>query len=180
MPPVISLIGKSNSGKTTLLEKLIPQINSHGLRVGVLKHHTHEFTFDIPGKDTWRHKQAGAEIVVLATPDGIGLVKETKKELSIEDIIRQYYQEVDIVITEGYKKGPYPKIEVCRADNNKRPLTGRDESWVAFAADLAIDTQLPVFDLNDFAGLASFIIANFLTPPTTMNNQQGTKRITHA
>jgi len=164
MPQVISLIGTSNSGKTTLLEKLIPQIISHGFRVGVLKHHTHEFTFDIPGKDTWRHKQAGAEVVVLATPYGIGLVKDIKKELSIDNLIRQYYQDVDIVITEGYKNGPYPKIEVYRANNHKPPLSGRDESWIAFAADKPIDTQLPVLDINDVSSLATFIISNFFTP----------------
>jgi molybdopterin-guanine dinucleotide biosynthesis protein B len=165
MPPVISLIGKSNSGKTTLLEKLIPQLRSHGFRVGILKHHTHEFTFDIPGKDTWRHKQAGAEVVVLSTPYGLGLVRDIKNELSVDELIRRYYQDVDIVITEGYKQGPYPKIEVCRANNPKPPLTSRDESWVAFAADQPLDTELPVFDINDHLGLASFIIATFLTPP---------------
>jgi molybdopterin-guanine dinucleotide biosynthesis protein B len=163
MPPVISLIGKSNSGKTTLLEKLIPQIISHGFRVGVLKHHTHDFTFDVPGKDTWRHKQAGAEVVVLATPYGVGVVRDIKSDLSIDELVRQYYQDVDIVITEGYKKGPHPKIEVCRADNQKPTIADRDESWVAFATDKLINTELPVFDINDHLGLASFIISSFLT-----------------
>lgn len=169
MPAVISLVGKSNSGKTTLLEKLIPQIIKSGFRVGVLKHHQHDFEFDIPGKDTWRHKQAGAEVVVLATPTGIGVVKDTRTELSIDDLIKQYYEDVDIVITEGYKKGPYSKIELVRRANQKPAINDRDESWVAFVTDTEIDTTLPVFDLNDYVLLASFIISNFLPNKGTPN-----------
>nr|MBF0223149.1 molybdopterin-guanine dinucleotide biosynthesis protein B [Desulfobulbaceae bacterium] len=169
MPPVISLVGKSNSGKTTLLEKLLPQLIKHGFRVGVLKHHNHDFEFDIPGKDTWRHKQAGAKVVVLATPIGVGLVRDTDTELSINELVNQYYTDVDIVITEGYKKGPHPKIEVCRQANQKSPINSRDESWKAFVTDMELDTTLPVFDLNDSSALATFIISNFLPPKGTPN-----------
>lgn len=158
MPPIISLIGKSNSGKTTLLEKLIPVLVSHNLRVGVLKHHTHTFEFDIPGKDTWRHKRAGAEVVVLATPEGIGLVRDVQSDPSIDELVQLYYQDVDLVITEGYKKGSYPKIEVHRAANQKELIADRDESWIAFASDTTIDTNLPVFDMNDHRALAAFIL----------------------
>lgn len=165
VPPVISFIGKSNSGKTTLVENLIPQLSAQGYKVGVLKHHTHGFAFDIPGKDTWRHQKAGAQVVVLSTPSGIGVVRKTNEELPIDCLVADYYQDVDLVITEGYKRGPYPKIEVFRQANQKPAIAERDRSWIAFASDGPIDTQLPVFDLNDYPAITNFIISHFLRTP---------------
>jgi len=160
MPPaIVSIIGHSNSGKTTLVERLIPVLRGRGLRVGVLKHHGKDFEFDVPGKDTWRHGQAGADVVVLSTPAGIGVTVRHHREPPVDEVVRRYFRDVDLVITEGYKRGPYPKIEVARAATGKPLIAGRDATWIAFAADFPVDTTLPLFSLDDISGLAAFIMA---------------------
>jgi len=161
MPPVVSLIGQANSGKTTLLEKLIPALTVRGVRVGTIKHHTHTFEMDTPGKDTWRHKQAGAEIVALSSPNGLGLIRDTAYDLPIEELVSRYFGEVDLVITEGYKRGPAPKIEVCRAATGAPPLPQRDRSWLALVSDHPLTGELPLFGLEDASGLADFLIDTF-------------------
>ncbi len=163
MPPVVSLVGKANSGKTTLLEKLIPVLAARGLRVGTIKHHVHAFDMDRPGKDTWRHKQAGAQVVALSSPTGLGIVRDTDRDLPLEEVVRRYFDEVDLVITEGYKSGPAPKIEIFRAAVHSEPLSSRDETWLAMVSDAPLACGLPVFGLDDAAGLADFLIAALLS-----------------
>lgn len=162
MPPVVSLIGKANSGKTTLLEKLIPALMAAGLRVGTIKHHVHDFDMDRPGKDTWRHRQAGAAVVALSSPTGLGLIRDTGRDLSLDELVSQYFSDVDLVLTEGYKTGPAPKVEICRAAAQREPLAHRDQTWLAMVSDLPLACGLPVFDLDDAAGLARFLIDTLL------------------
>lgn len=161
MPPVLSLIGKANSGKTTLLEKLIPALNARNVRVGTIKHHVHEFAMDTPGKDTWRHKQAGARVVALSSPWGLGLIRDTDCDLPLLELVNRYFDDVDLVITEGYKSGPAPKIEICRSAAQAEPLANRDETWLAMVSDRPLECGLPLFGLDDAAGLADFLIATF-------------------
>jgi molybdopterin-guanine dinucleotide biosynthesis protein B len=162
MPPVVSLVGKANSGKTTLLEKLIPVLIAAGLRVGTIKHHVHAFEMDRPGKDTWRHRQAGASVVALSSPTGLGLIRDTGRDLGLAELVGRYFGEVDLVLTEGYKSGPAPKVEVCRAAVQGEPLANRDQTWLAMVSDLPLDCGLPVFGLDDAAGLARFLIDTLL------------------
>lgn len=162
MPPVVSLIGKANSGKTTLLEKLIPALVGRGLRVGTIKHHVHAFEMDRPGKDTWRHKQAGAAVVALSSPTGLGLIRDTDRDLPLAEVVSLYFGGVDLVISEGYKSGPAPKVEIFRTAVHREPLAGRDQTWLAMVSDQALDCGLPVFGLDDAAGLADFLIASLL------------------
>ncbi len=162
-PPVVSIISKKNTGKTTLLEKLIPELKSRGYRVGTIKHDTHGYTIDHEGKDTWRHKRAGSEIVAISSPWVLSLIKDVAQEVSLDDIVAQYFTDVDIVITEGYKKASKPQIEVFRSTAHKNPLhaRGNEGTLIAFVADVPLDTDLPRFDLDDIKGLADFIEHTF-------------------
>lgn len=115
MVPVISIVGKTNSGKTTLIEKIIPELKNRGYRVGTIKHDAHEFEIDREGKDSWRMTKAGADTVVIASSKKMGVVKKLDSEKSIDEITELLLKDVDIVITEGYKKQNKPKIEVTRS-----------------------------------------------------------------
>ena len=133
-----------------------------GLRVGVIKHHVHDFEFDKRGKDTWRHKQAGAHTVILSSPSGIGLTRDVDYDLPIPELVARYFHDMDLVLTEGYKWEAYPKVEVFRRAIGGEPLAGRNKSWAAFVSDADIDTDLPCFGLDDITQLADFLIATYL------------------
>ncbi|MCP4691944.1 MAG: molybdopterin-guanine dinucleotide biosynthesis protein B [Desulfobacterales bacterium] len=120
MPPVISIVGKSSSGKTTLVEKLIPELRSRGLRVGSVKHAPHGFEADQRGKDSWRHKKAGADAVIVASPDRI--VLEKPEDGNSLETVTAHLSDMDIILTEGYKRENRPKIEVFRARIHPEPL----------------------------------------------------------
>ena len=162
MPPVIALIGKPDSGKTTLLEKLIPELHRRGYRIGTIKHHVHAFEMDKPGKDTWRHKQAGASTVALSSPTGLGIIRDVDEDLSIDELVGRYYGDTDLVITEGYKRLPLPKIEVFRSALHPEPLPNRDETWVAMVSDTTPPGDLPCFGLDDIVDLADFLETRFI------------------
>ncbi len=155
-------MGCSNSGKTTLLEKLIQILNDRGYRVGTVKHHRGTFEFDLSGKDTWRHAQAGAEMVAMSTPDGLGLVKKLTGELSLERII-PFMSDMDIVIVEGFKTGSQPKIELVRGAISQQPVCPQ-EQLLALVSDLPLDYGVPLFDLNNSKGVADLIEQRFLLP----------------
>ena len=164
MPPVIAFIGKPDSGKTTLLEKLIPELRRRGYRIGTIKHHVHAFEMDKPGKDTWRHKQAGANTVALSSPTGLGIIRDVAEDLTIEELVGRYYGDIDLVIAEGYKRLGLPKIEVFRSAQHEAPLPDRDDTWVAMVSDTDGVADLPCFGLEDVAGLADFLEERFITP----------------
>ena len=162
LPPVVSLVGRSNSGKTTFIEKLIQILSQRGYRIGTVKHHRSDFVFDIEGKDTWRHAQAGAEMVAMATPQGMGLVKKLAGELSLEQII-PLMSGMDIVIVEGFKTGSQPKIEIVRSAISQQPVCPR-EDLLAVVSDLPLDYGVPLYDLNNIKGVADLIEQRFLQP----------------
>jgi len=157
--PVISIVGRGKTGKTTFIEKLIPLLINKGLRVAVIKHHLHDFDFDIPGKDTYRHKKAGAGTVILASPGKIAMVKDTEKDLSIEEIVSGYIDNVDLLITEGYKKEDMPKIEVYPKKEGMEPVCIDDRNLVAIVTDAPFVSHVPVFQRDDVESVASFIIS---------------------
>lgn len=164
MPPVIAFIGKPDSGKTTLLEKLIPELRQRGYRIGTIKHHVHTFEMDKPGKDTWRHKQAGASTVALSSPTGLGIIRDVDGDLTIEELVGRYYGDIDLVLIEGYKRLGLPKIEVFRKALHAEPLPDRDETWVAMVSDTSCPADLPCFGLDDVLGLADFLEERFIKP----------------
>lgn len=164
MPPlIISLVGKPDSGKTTLLESLLPELHLRGYRIGTVKHHVHQFEMDREGKDTWRHKQAGAWTVALSSPTGLGIIRDVGHDHAVEELLDRYFYDVDLVIAEGYKSTDLPKIELFRRSAHATPLPNRDETWIAFISDTTISTDLPCFALTDVPGIADFIIDRFIT-----------------
>jgi molybdopterin-guanine dinucleotide biosynthesis protein B len=159
--PILSIIGKSGSGKTTLLEKLIPELKRRGRRLATIKHHSHPgFEIDQPGKDTWRHAQAGSDQVIIAAPDKIASIHRLQRELSLDEIAASI-QDVDIIITEGYKRAGKPALEVVRAVNGLETIS-QPPQLIAIATDTALDIDVPQFDLNDAEGLVSLIERTFL------------------
>lgn len=154
--PIVSIVGKSNSGKTTLLEKVIGELKRRGYRIATIKHHFHPgFEIDLPGKDTWRLAQAGSDIVILAAPDKIARIERLQQSLSLDEIVAQIHN-VDIILTEGFKSAGKPAIEVLRAEQGVQPITNRNQ-LIALACDVEIQAEVPVFHLNDTSGITSFI-----------------------
>ncbi|MGI6684066.1 MAG: molybdopterin-guanine dinucleotide biosynthesis protein B [Bacillota bacterium] len=153
--PVLSFVGKSNSGKTTLLEKVIRELKKRGLRIAVIKHHTHEFEIDHPGKDTWRHGQAGADIVAISSPSKVAFIERRETELTLDEVISRI-SHVDIIITEGYKKENKPKIEVFRSAAH-RELLSQPEELIAIASDIKWEIGVPCYHIDDFQGIATEI-----------------------
>lgn len=162
-PPVVSIVGKPDCGKTTLLEKLIPELTKQGYKVGTIKHHVHAFEMDKPGKDTWKHKKAGAAVVALSSPGGLGVIRDTEYDTTIEELVHRYFFDMDIVFTEGYKQEPMPKVEVYRSSVHNAPLH-RDPTWSAMVSDIRIHDDLPYFSPDDATTLADFIINTFIKP----------------
>ncbi|QTA87690.1 molybdopterin-guanine dinucleotide biosynthesis protein B [Desulfonema magnum] len=160
MPPIISIVGKSQSGKTTLIEKLIPELKKRGYGIGIIKHASHKFDIDKKGKDSWRHKAAGADTVIVASPGAIAMVKDHHSE-SLEHL-EMYFQDMDIVITEGYKKKDKPKIEVFRAAAHKELLCRNDKTLVALVTDTDADLNVPRFRLEEIEKLADFIEKEYI------------------
>ena len=159
---VFGLAGWSGSGKTTLMTRLIPALIRHGLTVSTLKHAHHDFDIDQPGKDSWRHREAGAQEVMVASDRRWALMHELRgaREPTMDELLRRL-SPVDLVIVEGYKRGDHPKLEVFRKSVGKPLLAPEDETIVAIASDAPVpDLALPYFALEDVAAIASFIIAH--------------------
>lgn len=159
-PFIISIVGKSGSGKTTLIEKLIPELRKKGLRVGTIKHHRHDVEMDSPGKDSWRHKQAGAETAIIATPHQIGVVMDTDHDLSPDELIT-FFPDKDVILVEGYKYGNQSKVEIFRPHVHKEPVSLKDENLIALISDAILDVDVPRFGIDDIGSLAGFLMEYF-------------------
>lgn len=156
-PYVISVVAKSGSGKTTLIERILPVLKGRGLSVGVLKHHHHESSFDTPGKDTFRIAEAGADIVVGASPVQVAAFRRCDGSAHLDGVIDQYFAGLDLVLIEGYKRGSYPKIEVNRRARSSQLVCAPDEI-IAVISDQWWELGVPCFSLNDIEAIASFIV----------------------
>jgi molybdopterin-guanine dinucleotide biosynthesis adapter protein len=151
--------GWSGSGKTTLIEKLIPRFVQRGLKVSVIKHAHHTFDVDQPGKDSYRHRYAGASEVLVTSSRRWALMHELRgeREPTFEDQVRQF-SPCDLLIVEGFKFTRIPKLEVWRAVTGEALLHPKDPDIVAVASDSAVATKLPVLELNDDRAIAEFIL----------------------
>jgi molybdopterin-guanine dinucleotide biosynthesis adapter protein len=163
---VIGFAGFSGSGKTTLVEALIPALKLRGLRVSVVKHAHHKFDIDHVGKDTFRHREAGAFEVVVASAKRLALVREFERPgaLKVHHLIAELYDGVDWVLVEGFKDSDLHKIEVWRPSTNKPALYLDDDFIVAIATDapdqIAAGTQRPVMDVNQPEAIAQWLVDN--------------------
>ncbi|MFO7601628.1 MAG: molybdopterin-guanine dinucleotide biosynthesis protein B [Candidatus Desulfacyla sp.] len=163
-PALVSIVGFSGSGKTTLLEKLIHELASRRYRVGTIKHDVHGFEMDTPGKDSWRHKQAGAVTTIISSPHQIGVVMDVDHDHDPNEL-KRFLQDVDIVFTEGYKRGDKPKVEIFRAGLRDEPLCKDDDHLIALVTDTEVELGVPRFSLDDVKGLADFLIGSFSLVP---------------
>lgn len=157
---IFGFAGWSGSGKTTLIESLIPRLVKRGLRVSLIKHAHHTFDVDQPGKDSYRHRQAGAGEILVASSRRWVLMHELRgaHEPAFEEQIKRL-SPCDVLFVEGFKFAPIPKLEVWRVEAGEGLLHPNDPHIVALATDAKVQTALPVFDLNDDAAIASFILA---------------------
>lgn len=180
MIPILSIVGRSNSGKTTLLEKLIRELTRRGRQVGTIKHHFHgPVEVDVPGKDSWRHKHAGARTVALSSPDTLFMIGDVAEEWTLETIAHQALFAVDLILTEGFKSGPMPKVEVNRAAQGMSLLCGSADHLVAVVTDRELTLPVPCFGLDAVGPLADFIEREFLkeTGPSRVEVLVGGRRI---
>ena len=159
-PPFVSIVGNSGSGKTTFIEKLIPELIGKGLKVGTIKHDVHGFEMDKPGKDSWRHKHAGASATVISSPYQIGMVMDVAHDHKPDELL-SYFNGMDIILTEGYKGGNHPKMEIFRTDIINEPLCKNDKYLIALITDSDVDLDVPVFSSGAVKQVAEFLIKHF-------------------
>ena len=153
--------GWSGSGKTTLIEKLIPRFVQHGLRVSLIKHANHTFDVDHPGKDSYRHRQVGASEILVTSSRRWVMMHELRgaAEPSFEEQVR-HFSPCDLLLVEGFKHAPIPKLEVWRAVTGEPLLHPNDPHIVALASDKRVEAKLPLYSLNDDPSIAQFILAH--------------------
>jgi molybdopterin-guanine dinucleotide biosynthesis adapter protein len=159
MIPVLSIVGKSGVGKTTFAEKLLPALIQRGVRVAIVKHHSHKTPVDVPGKDSWRYADAGAAAVIVSSPAELVRFERVEKEKTLAEITGNI-REVDLILTEGFKREAAPKIEISRAETGQN-LVANPAELIAVVSDHPTMLTVPHFGLDDAAGLADFIIEHF-------------------
>ena len=162
MPPIVSIVGKSKSGKTALMEKLIGELKSRGYRVATIKHTPQGMTFDEPDKDSWRHIQAGSEATAITSPDKMVLIKPIAQDVTLGEIVRFFGEDYDIILAEGFKQDDAPKIEVHRKEVGP-PLTSI-RKLIAIVTDEPLETRTRQFSLQDVKGLADLLEEGFIKP----------------
>ena len=171
--PLLGFVAYSGTGKTTLLEKLIPALKRRGLRIGLIKHAHHEFDIDTPGKDSYRLRKAGATQVMVASNKRWAIINENdieQQEPNLAELLQQLDpQRFDLLLVEGFKHEAYPKIELWRQELEKPLLYPQDENIIAFACDGPPPQPLtqPWLDINDISAIADFIIGWLPQPSET-------------
>jgi molybdopterin-guanine dinucleotide biosynthesis protein B len=155
MIPIVSIVGKSDAGKTTLIEKLIPELRRRGYRVATIKHDAHQFEIDHPGKDSYRHFHAGADWTVIGSPAKLASLRRLERELTLDEIAATITG-MDIILTEGFKREAKLRIEVSRRAHTTELISDPAE-LLAIAADYPIDIGVPVLDVNDAAAIVDLI-----------------------
>lgn len=161
MISIISIVGKSNSGKTTVIEKLLSISKKKNYHIATIKHDVHGFEMDKEGKDTFKHKKAGAVGTLILSENKLGLVKDLKFPLSLDEVITNFYADADLVITEGFKKQDKPKIEVIRKEISTKLLC-KERELIAVVSDFKLNLKVPVFNFSEINKLFSLIETRYL------------------
>jgi len=162
MIPVVSFVGKSGSGKTTLIEKVIPELTQRGWRVATIKHSHRGFDIDREGKDSWRHRKAGARMTVMSSPEQVAVIENPERDFGIGELRDRYIHDVDVILTEGFKGNVYPKIELFRASLNRDMLCSEKDNLIAVASDKRMKVNVPCLNIDNAEGIAQLIIDLFL------------------
>ncbi len=162
MPPIVSIIGKSETGKTTLIERLIPELKVRGYRVATIKHAPQDMAFDQPNKDSWRHLQAGSDATVVSSPDRMVLIKPVAHDLTLDQLTHHLNEDYDIILAEGFKESNAPKIEVHRREVG--PLLSGIKKLIAIVTDEPLETKTRQFSPDDIIGLATLLEEDVIKP----------------
>ena len=156
MHPIISIVGKSEAGKTTLLEGLIVELKQRGYKVAVIKHASEDLELDKVGKDSWRLSQVGSEVTAVSSPDKLIIIKPVAQDLSPQALSRFIVGDYDLILTEGFKQSSTPKIEVHRKEQGDKLLCP-PQQLLAVVTDEPLDIDVPQFAKNEIQGLADLI-----------------------
>ena len=162
MIPIVSIVGKSDSGKTTLIEKIVPELIRRGYRVTTIKHDLHGFEVDREGKDSWRHKQAGAQGVIISSPQQVALIRDVERDMSLDELRDAFGEDVDLILSEGFKKDVQPKIEVFRKEEHGELLCTKEDNLIAIASNQPFEIGVPCLDIDDVKGIVDLIESTFL------------------
>jgi molybdopterin-guanine dinucleotide biosynthesis protein B len=158
--PIVSFVGRSNSGKTTFIERVIPELVRAGYKVATVKHAGHGFDLDTEGKDSWRHKQAGASSVVVLSKGSMAVFADVPDQLKVEDVRDRFLDGTyDLIIAEGWKHEGYPKIIIVRDQLGEVPIS--PEGLLAVVSDKPLDLTVPLFGLDDVPAVAALIMKHF-------------------
>ena len=157
VPPLVCIVGYSGSGKTTLMVNLIASLTRRGLRVGTIKHDAHGFQMDHPGKDSFRHKAAGAETSIISSPHQMAMVTDVDHDHAPQDLLPMLAN-MDIVLAEGFKRAPLPKVEVYREETGKGPACQGDPHLLAVVSDAPVDWGVRRFAVTEADVLADYLI----------------------
>lgn len=159
MRPIISIVGRAESGKTTLLESLIVELRQRGYKVAVIKHASEDFELDKPNKDSWRFSQAGSEIVVVSSPHKVAVISQVERDLSPRELSHLIGRDYDLILAEGFKKSSNLKIEVHRKEQGSEILSPTQQ-LLAIVTDEPLDIDVPQFSKDSIQGLADLIEKN--------------------
>lgn len=155
MIPIFAIVGASKSGKTTLMEKIVGELKKRNYRVAVIKHDVHGFEIDHKGRDTYRIREAGSDITIISSPEKLALVEKREEESNLEEIIANHINNIDIILLEGYKSHPVPKVEIKKEGQNI--ITQDDEKLLAIISDEEVTSKLPVIKRDDFLKVVELI-----------------------
>jgi molybdopterin-guanine dinucleotide biosynthesis protein B len=162
MPPVVSIVGKSSTGKTTFLEKLLRELARRGYKIATINHSHHSISFDDPRKDSYRHAQAGAAATMVSSTTSFQVIKSLPRELTIDELSRNLSEEYDLILTEGFSRGNAPKVEIHRKEAG--PLLEVASNLFAVVTDEPLDIETRQFALDDVRGVADLIEEKFIRP----------------
>lgn len=162
MIPIVCIVGRSDSGKTTWIERLIPALARRGYRVATVKHDVHGFEMDREGKDSWRHKRAGASTVIVSSAAKIAMIEDLSRERTLDEIRARYVSDVDLILTEGYKRSRFPKVEVSLVNAERGLLCTKEDRLVAVVTREPVSLQVPAFREEQIEEIADLLEQRFL------------------